>query len=151
MQKIKQNISNSSVSVLFHLSFKCCLIYKTIITLICNLYFAYLCPCLCLGLFMLYLCDLFSIFLSLIMQPHLNRRTCFFSKNISNYFWMITLIDKANNFQIAKVRLLRQILLFLQNNISAVKKLLTVLPRSCFAVTKFSHVIVSAYPSEIEN
>ena len=64
---------------------------------------------------------------------------------------MITLIDKANNFQIAKVRLLRQILLFLQNNSSPIKKLLTVLPRSCFAVTKLLHVIVSAYPSEIEN
>ena len=64
---------------------------------------------------------------------------------------MITLIDKANNFQIAKVRLVRQILLLLQNNNLKVKKILTVLPRPCFAVTKFSLVIVSAYPSEIEN
>ena len=64
---------------------------------------------------------------------------------------MIMLIDKANNFEIVKVTLLRQILLLLQNNSLAVKKLSTVMPRSCFAVTKFSHVIVSAYPSETEN
>ena len=61
------------------------------------------------------------------------------------------LIDKENNFEIAKVRLLRQILLLLQNNSLAVKKLSTVLPRSWFSVTKFSHILVSAYPSETEN
>ena len=39
---------------------RCCLIHVTIIILRYILYLVYLCPC--LGLFMFYLCDLFSIF-----------------------------------------------------------------------------------------
>ena len=38
---------------------RCCLTHTTILHI---LYLVYLCPCLGLGLFMLYLCDLFLIF-----------------------------------------------------------------------------------------
>ena len=41
---------------------RCFLIHKTIIILRRNLYLVYLCPCLGLGLFMSYLCNLFFIF-----------------------------------------------------------------------------------------
>ena len=42
--------------------FRCCLIHTTIIIRRSILYPVYMCPCLCLGLFMLYICDLFFIF-----------------------------------------------------------------------------------------
>ena len=42
--------------------FRFCLIHITIIILRHTLYLVYLCLCLGLGLFMSYLCDLFSIF-----------------------------------------------------------------------------------------
>ena len=41
---------------------RCCLMHITIIILRQILYLVYLCPCLGVGLFMLYLCDLFLIF-----------------------------------------------------------------------------------------
>ena len=46
----------------------CCLIYISIIILRHFLYFLYLCPCLDLGLFMLYLFDLFFIFIFIFMM-----------------------------------------------------------------------------------
>ena len=51
---------------------KCCLIHLSIIILR-HLYLLYLLPCLDLGLFMLYLCDLFFIFiLTFIMDNCMN-------------------------------------------------------------------------------
>ena len=45
-----------------------------------------MCPCLGQGLFMPYLCELFFVFI------------------FSTFFWIITCLKKANNFQIAKVQ-----------------------------------------------
>ena len=51
---------------------KCCLIHLSI-TILRHLYLLYLLPCLDLGLFMLYLCDLFFIFiLTFIMDNRMN-------------------------------------------------------------------------------
>ena len=76
---------------------KCCL-NITIIILRHILYFVYLGPCLDLGLFMSYLCDLFFV-LSLIF--HL---VFVYFKNISYCFWMTMWIKKMNYFPIAKVQ-----------------------------------------------
>ena len=87
------------------------LIHITIMILRLILYLVYLYPCLGLGLFMSYLCDLFSIF-SLIFIV-INHITSFkqthlffvhFFKNIFYHFWMITWIKKVKNFQIVKVQ-----------------------------------------------
>ena len=80
----------------------------------------YLCPCVGLSLFNFYPKDLFFILsLIFIVINHitsLNRRNCFLYifQNISYYFWMITWMKKANNFQIPKVLLdcFAQLLLF---------------------------------------
>ena len=59
---------------------RCCLIHIIIIIMRHILYLAYLCPCLCLGLFISYLCVLFFIFsltfivinhITLLRQTHL--------------------------------------------------------------------------------
>ena len=47
---------------------RCCLIHISIITLGYFLYLLFLCPCLGLGLFMSYLCDLFFIFILIFIK-----------------------------------------------------------------------------------
>ena len=90
---------------------RCCLIHITIIISRHILYIVYLCPYLCLGVFMSYLLDLFFIFSPIfIFINHitsLNRRTCFLHifKNIFYYIWMITWMKKPHNFLIAKLSL----------------------------------------------
>ena len=94
-----------------HMLLRCCLIHITIIMVGYVLHLIYLCLCLTLGLFMLYLWNLFSIF-SLILKAinyiysHKNKRTRFLDifHNISYYLWMITWMKKANHFQIAEVQ-----------------------------------------------
>ena len=75
--------------------------------------FSILCPCLGLGLFMLYLHALFFISsLILVVINHITsfKQTFFvnileyFNLNIFYYFWMITWMKKSNNFQIVKVQ-----------------------------------------------
>ena len=88
-----------------------CLIHVTITMLRHILYLVYLCPCLGLSLFNFYPNDLFFIlsliFIVIYHITSLNRRNCFLYifQNISYYFWMITWMKKANNFQIPKVML----------------------------------------------
>ena len=60
---------------------RCCFIYITIIKLRYILYLVYLCPCLGLGQFVSYLCDLFFFY----FQPHFQ---CYWSHNVT----------KANSF-----------------------------------------------------
>ena len=70
----------------------------------------YFCPCIDPCLFMSYihdLCDfLFSlIFIAINHITSFSRRICFCTFfRISYYFWTITWMKKANNFQIAKVK-----------------------------------------------
>ena len=67
----------------------------------------YLSLCLGLGLFMLFLCDLFFICsLTVIAINHYNviNTGTLFLYIIFYYFWMIRWMKKANNFQIAKVQ-----------------------------------------------
>ena len=99
---------------------RCCLIYITIFILRHILYLVYLCPCLGLGLFMSYLCDLFFVFSLIFMVinhiPLFKQTYLLFAhfQNISYYFWMM---KKASYFQIAKVQprvLLRFSLIFCQ-------------------------------------
>ena len=87
---------------------RCCLIPVTIIIMRHTLYLVYLCPCLGLGLFTSYLCDLCFIF-SLIAINHITsfKQTYLLSvhfQNISHYSWMILWLKKVNNFQTAKVQ-----------------------------------------------
>ena len=88
---------------------RCCLIHVRIIIVIHFLYLLYLCPCLDLGLFMSYLCDLFFIFIFIFIK--INRIVswiqtylffCLF--DVSYYFWMITCMKNVNNFQMVKVQ-----------------------------------------------
>ena len=86
---------------------RCCL--KSIIILWHFWYLRYLCPYLDLGLFMLYLCNLFFIFIfSMVncmiqwMQTHICSSTYFLEYFL--FLWMITWIKNVNNFQIAKVQ-----------------------------------------------
>ena len=87
---------------------RCCLIHISIIILRHFLYLLYLCPCLDLGLFMSYLCDLFFIFIFIfIMINRMNTDTLvllLIFQNMSYYFWMITWMKNLNNFQVAKVQ-----------------------------------------------
>ena len=90
---------------------RCCLIHVSITILGKILYLIYLCLCLCLGPFMLYLCDIFFIFnLIFIVIDHITsfKQTHFLSlyifQNFSYYFMIITRMKKANNFQITKVQ-----------------------------------------------
>ena len=88
-----------------------CLIHVTITMLRHILYLVYLCPCVGLSLFNFYPNDLFFIlsliFIAINHITSLNRRNCFLYifQDISYYFWMITWMKKANNFQIPKVLL----------------------------------------------
>lgn len=67
------------VSLLLQILLRCCFIHIAIIIFRHILYLVYLNPCLVLGLFMAYQCDLFFIFgLIFIVINHLNRCTCFF-------------------------------------------------------------------------
>ena len=90
--------------------FRCCLIHITIIIPGHILCLVYLCSCLCLGLFMSYLCDLFFVFsLIFIVINHTSslKETYLFLahfQNVSYYFWMITWMKKVNNFQKLKVQ-----------------------------------------------
>ena len=87
--------------------FRFCLIHRTIIILRHILYFVYMCPCLGLDRYIyiyIYISNLRDLFFN--FQAHLNRRTCFFYviRISSVNFWMLTLMKKANNFQIAWVQ-----------------------------------------------
>ena len=89
---------------------RCCFIHITIIIMRHISHIVYLCPCLTLGLFVSYLCDIFfisaSFSLPFIIYPYLNRCTCFLYifNNISYHFWMITKMNKRNSFPIGKVQ-----------------------------------------------
>ena len=74
-----------------------CLIHITIIILRKILYLIYLCPCLGLGLLMLYLCDLFLIF--------------------SLIFIFINNITSLKQTHLAFVQFLKYLLLFLDDNV----------------------------------
>ena len=90
---------------------RCCLIHITNIVLLNILYLVYLCSCLGLGLFILYLCDIlfiFSLIFIIINHIILSKEThlfCYIFYNISFYFWMIKLMNKVKNFLIAKFSL----------------------------------------------
>ena len=71
-----------------------------------------MCPCLGLGLFMSYLCDLFPIFSLIFIVigdiTSLKQSNFFFyilRISLIYLFWMTTWMKKMNNFQIAKVQL----------------------------------------------
>ena len=90
---------------------KCCLIYTTVVILRTetNFYLVSMCPCLGLGLFLSFLCDLFFIF-SLIFIDYitsLKQTYLFFVHFLEKItiFWIITWVKKANNFQIVKILL----------------------------------------------
>ena len=88
----------------------CCLIHIIIIIPRHILYLVCLFPCLGLGLFNSYLCDLFFnfsfIFIVIIHISTSKQRYLFLYifQNISYYFQMTTWRKKANNFQVAKVQ-----------------------------------------------
>ena len=91
---------------------RCCLMHITIIITRHILYLVYLCSCLGLGLFMSYLCDLFFIFILILMVINniisLKRTHLFFAHFFLLFpttFYMITWMKKVNNFQIAKFSL----------------------------------------------
>ena len=68
------------------------------------LYLVYLCPCLVLDPFMLYMCDLFFIFnLVFILINNLIKKTHLFFVYFLEYFYYFW-VKKANNFQKAKVQ-----------------------------------------------
>ena len=89
------------------MSLKCCLR----VTYPINTYLLYLCPCIELGLLMLYLCDLlFFIFISFrydwsynLMNKDTLVLLLIFSK-MPYYPWLITWMKNANNIQISKVQ-----------------------------------------------
>ena len=88
-----------------------CLIHISIILLRHFLYLLYLCPCLDLGLFMSYLCNLFFIFIfTVIMINHIiswiqtTLVLLLIFENMSYYFWMTKWIKNVNNFKIAKAQ-----------------------------------------------
>ena len=86
------------------------LIHITIILLRPILYLVFFCPCLGLGLFMSYLCDLLFIFsLIFIVINYITslKQTHLFFVYFLEYllfFWMKTWIKKGKNFQIEKVQ-----------------------------------------------
>ena len=88
---------------------RCCLVHTIIVMLIHILYLAYLYPCLCLGLFMSYLGDLYFIFsiifisINQIISLKSTNLLLHIFKNNYNYFWMILQMKKAYSFEIAKV------------------------------------------------
>ena len=87
-----------------------CLIHITIIISRHILYLVYSCPCLGLGLFVLYLCDLFFFFsLIFIVSNHITslKQMHLFFVQFLEYLplFLDNNVDKkANNFQIAKVQ-----------------------------------------------
>ena len=87
---------------------RCCLIHKSIITLKHFLYLLYLRPCLDLGLFLLYLCDLIFIFILIfVMINRMNTDTLvllLIFQNMSYYLWMITWMKNVHNFWVGKVQ-----------------------------------------------
>ena len=88
---------------------RCCLIHISVIMLRHFLYLLYLCPCLDLGLFMSYICDLFFIvififiMINCISQEYRDTYSFDYFYDVSYYFWTIW-TKNANNFQIAKVQ-----------------------------------------------
>ena len=84
---------------------RCCLIHITINIPRHISYLVHVCPCLGLGMFMSYLCDLFFIssllFVVINHINHSNRCICFLYifQNIPYYLWMIMCLKKANNLQ----------------------------------------------------
>ena len=88
---------------------RCCLIQISVIILRHFLYLLYLCPCLDLGLFMSYICDLFFIvififiMINCISQEYRDTYSFDYFYDVSYYFWTIW-TKNANNFQIAKVQ-----------------------------------------------
>ena len=88
---------------------RCCLIHLIITILRHILYLVCLCQCLSLGLFVSYLCRLFSnfslIFLEINHRMIFKQRYMFFTvfKNNSYNFLMITWMKKAQTFQLGKV------------------------------------------------
>ena len=66
-------------------------------------------PCLDLGLYMSYLCDLFFLFIFIfILINRANTGTVvlliFFFQNISCFFWMTRWMKNVNSFLVAKVK-----------------------------------------------
>ena len=91
---------------------RCCLIHITIIILRHILYSVYLCPCLGVGLFILFFCALLFIFslffisvthITSLKETHLSF-VYFLKFCVFFIFWMIKWIKKANNFQIVKIQ-----------------------------------------------
>ena len=88
---------------------RCCLIHISVIILRHFLYLLYLCPCLDLGLFMSYICDLFFIvififiMINCISQEYRDTYSFDYFYDVSYYFWTIW-TKNTNNFQIAKVQ-----------------------------------------------
>ena len=134
---------------------RCCLISITFIILRHILYLVYLCPCLALGLFMLYLCDQFFMFsLIFIVINHISSL-----KQRHDYFWIITWINKATNFQKQKFSLrvlLRFCMIFCQfqpgvayKSVAYIKKrviekIVTFTVKLCNALLETINVILSA-------
>ena len=79
------------------------------------LHLLYLFPCPDLGLFMLRLCDVIFIFILIFIMINLmNTDTLvllLIFQNISYYFWMIMWRKNVNNFKIAKVLLIKELLI----------------------------------------
>ena len=86
---------------------RCCLIHAVIILPRHSLYLVYVCPCLGLGLFMSYLCDLYFIFsLIFIVINHITsfRQTYFFCAFLENLLLCLDDNVDEEHFQIAKVQ-----------------------------------------------
>ena len=83
--------------------FMCCLIHKSIIVLRRFLYLLYLYPCQDLDLFMLFLCDLFFIFIfiSVMISPKILWIQIYMFFCL--YFRTCPMIKNANKFKRAKV------------------------------------------------
>ena len=84
-----------------------CLIHITVIVLRHILYLVYLCSCLGPGLFKSHLYFIFTLMFSVINYVTSFKQTYLFFVhfwNKSHYFWMITWMRKANNFQTVKVQ-----------------------------------------------
>ena len=87
----------------------CCLMHISIVIPRHFLYLSYLCRCLDLGLFTLYLCDIFFIFIFIfIMVNRMNTDALVLPlrfQNMSYYFWMITWMKNVQsqgaNFSLA--------------------------------------------------
>ena len=78
----------------------CCLIHIIIITLKHILYLVHMYPCLGLGLFISYLCNLFFIFSPFFIMNHIIslKQTQLFFVHFLDYFWMLIWKKRSNNF-----------------------------------------------------